>query len=212
MPGLYRAGDYDLAGFAVGAVERDAVLPRPDVAAGDVVLGLASSGLHSNGYSLARKIVATAGIGWDAPAPFDGARTLGEALLVPTRLYVKPCLAAIRTTGAVKALAHITGGGFTENIPRILPRGLGVAIDLGQVPAAPVFGWLARAGAVAQAEMLRTFNCGIGMVAVVARDRAQAVAATLTQHGETVATLGEVVAAADGAPRVRYAGRLPHGD
>ena len=130
MPGLYQAGDYDLAGFAVGAVERDAILPRADIRAGDVVLGLASSGIHSNGYSLVRKIVQRTGLRWDAPAPFDPARELGAALLEPTRIYVKSCLAALRETKAVKALAHITGGGFPDNIPRVLPKGLGVTLDL----------------------------------------------------------------------------------
>ena len=130
MPGLYQMGDYDLAGFAVGAVERDAILPRADVRAGDVILGLASSGIHSNGYSLVRKIVERTGLRWSAPAPFDPARELGAALLEPTRIYVKSCLAALRATKAVKALAHITGGGFPDNIPRVLPQGLGVMLDL----------------------------------------------------------------------------------
>src|SRR5262245_52759891 len=170
MPGLYRSGDYDLAGFAVGAAERGSLLPRSDVAAGDIVLGLASSGIHSNGYSLARKVVERSGLAWSAPAPLDSRRTLGEALLTPTRLYVKSCLAAFRETGAVKALAHITGGGFPDNIPRVLPDGLGVEIDLARVPVLPVFRWLAAAGSVAEGELLRTFNCGIGMVAVVDAD------------------------------------------
>ena len=134
MPGLYRDGDYDLAGFAVGAAERDALLPRGDIGAGDVVLGLASSGIHSNGYSLARRVVEKSGLGWDAPAPFDKTRTLGEALLTPTRIYVKSCLAAMRETKALKGLAHITGGGFPDNIPRVLPDGAGVALDLARVP------------------------------------------------------------------------------
>src|SRR5882672_3348334 len=133
MPGMYHDGDYDLAGFAVGAAERDALLPRADVAAGDVVLGLASSGVHSNGFSLVRKVVAASGLGWDARAPFDGAHTLGEALLAPTRIYVKSALAAIRETKAVKALAHITGGG-TDNIPRVLPDRIGVELDLPSMP------------------------------------------------------------------------------
>src|SRR5581483_2518483 len=176
MPGLYKPGDYDLGGFAVGAVERGEILPRADVAAGDVVLGLASSGLHSNGFSLVRKIVEVSGLKWDAPAPFAKGQSLGEAMLAPTRLYVKSCLAAIRETNAVKALAHITGGGFTENIPRALPKNLGVAIDLTKVPVLPVIKWLAATGGVAEPEMLRTFNCGIGMVAIVPADKADAVA------------------------------------
>src|SRR5882762_6260901 len=147
MPGLYKAGDYDLAGFAVGAVERNALLPR-DVKPGDVMLGLASSGLHSNGYSLARKVVQISGLRWDAPCPFAPGMTLGEAMLTPTRIYVRACLAAIRETGGVKALAHITGGGFTENIPRVLPESLTVRIDLARVPVAPVFKWLAATGGI----------------------------------------------------------------
>ena len=131
MPGIYQPGDYDLAGFAVGAAERDAILPR-DVAAGDIVLGLASSGVHSNGFSLVRKVADRAGLTWSAPAPFDSGKTLGEAVLTPTRLYVKSCLAAIRETKAVKALAHITGGGFPDNIPRVLPDGVGARIDICQ--------------------------------------------------------------------------------
>jgi phosphoribosylformylglycinamidine cyclo-ligase len=169
MPGLYKAGDYDLAGFAVGAAERDRLLPR-DVAAGDVVLGLASSGLHSNGYSLARKVVERSGLKWDAPCPFASGLTLGDAMLAPTRIYIRSCLAAIRESGGVKALVHITGGGFTENIPRVLPKGLSVRIDLSRVPYAPLFKWLAVTGDIAEAEMLRTFNCGVGMIVVVAAE------------------------------------------
>ena len=194
MPGLYAAGDYDLAGFSVGAVERDALLPR-SVAAGDVVLGLASSGLHSNGYSLARKVVEQSGLAWDAPCPFAPGMTLGDAMLAPTRIYVRSCLAAIRESGGVKALAHITGGGFTENIPRVLPEGLGVRVDLARVPFTPLFRWLAATGGIAEQEMLRTFNCGIGMVAVVAADKADAVVDVFRREGETVARLGGVIAA-----------------
>ena len=208
MPGIYAPRDYDLAGFAVGAVERDAVLPRPDIAPGDVVLGLASSGAHSNGFSLVHKIVEVSGLDWTAPAPFAPGATLGQALLTPTRIYVASCLAAIRETRAVKGLAHITGGGFTENIPRCLPKGLGARIDLARVPLLPVFQWLAATGGVAEPEMLRTFNCGVGMVAVVSPDRAEAVTAVLTAAGETVMRLGEIVTAAEGAPRVAYQGRL----
>jgi phosphoribosylformylglycinamidine cyclo-ligase len=211
MPGLYRAGDYDLAGFAVGAVERGELLPRSDIAAGDVVLGLASSGVHSNGYSLARKIVERAGLPWDTPAPFDPSRTLGRALLEPTRIYVSSCLAAIRGTKAVKALAHLTGGGFPENIPRVLPKGLGAEIDLPRVPVLPVFKWLAAAGGVAEAEMLRTFNCGIGMIAIAAAEHADAVAKTFAANGETVACLGKVVPVTGDGPRVRFAGHLDLG-
>ena len=208
MPGLYQTGDYDLAGFAVGAVERDAILPRPDVRAGDVILGLASSGIHSNGYSLVRKIVERTGLRWSAPAPFDPARELGAALLEPTRIYVKSCLAALRATKAVKALAHITGGGFPDNIPRVLPQGLGVMLDLHRVPVPPIFRWLADVGQVAEAEMLRTFNCGVGMVAVVAPGEADAVCNALVREGETVVPIGEVVAIARDTARVAYRGHL----
>ncbi len=207
MPGLYAAGDYDLAGFAVGAAERGTLLPRNDIRPGDAVLGIASSGVHSNGFSLVRRVVEKSGLKWDAPAPFDPARKLGEAVLTPTRLYVKSCLAAIRETKAVKALAHITGGGFPDNIPRVLPDGLGVTIDLSRVPVLPVFQWLARTGNIAESEMLRTFNCGVGMIALVEANKADAVAAILQREGDTVVRLGEVIAAGDGA-QVTYTGRL----
>jgi phosphoribosylformylglycinamidine cyclo-ligase len=206
MPGLYQAGDYDLAGFAVGAAERGTLLPR-DVAAGDAVLGLASSGVHSNGYSLVRKVVEARDLAWSAPAPFDPARSLGEAMLTPTRIYVASCLAAIRETGAVKALAHITGGGFPDNIPRVLPEGFAVHLDLARVAVPGVFRWLATAGAIAQGEMLRTFNCGVGMIAIVEPGAADTVAALLERHGERVMRLGEVTAAGP-AGAVTYQGRL----
>jgi phosphoribosylformylglycinamidine cyclo-ligase len=206
MPGLYAAGDYDLAGFSVGAVERDALLPR-GIAAGDVVLGLASSGPHSNGYSLARKVVETSGISWEAPAPFAPAMTLGEAMLSPTRIYVRACLAAIRETSGVKALAHITGGGFTDNIPRVLPAGLSVRIDLTEVNALPVFRWMAKVGGIAELEMLRTFNCGVGMIVVADPAQVHNVVGALRREGEVVSRLGEIVAA-EGEARVIYDGTL----
>jgi phosphoribosylformylglycinamidine cyclo-ligase len=208
MPGVYRDDDYDLAGFAVGAVERVAILPRSDIRAGDVLLGLASSGVHSNGFSLVRKVVARSRLKWGAPAPFDKKRKLGAAVLTPTRIYVKSCLAAIRKTRAIKALAHITGGGFPDNVPRVLPKALGARIDLSRVPVLPVFRWLAEAGGIAEREMLRTFNCGIGMVAVVEPRVADKAAAVLEREGETVVRLGELVPAAKGKPRVTYTGRL----
>jgi phosphoribosylformylglycinamidine cyclo-ligase len=211
MPGLYRDGDYDLAGFAVGAAERDALLPRPNIGAGDMVLGLASSGIHSNGYSLARRVAEKSGLPWDAPAPFDKSKTLGEALLTPTRIYVKSCLAAMRETTVLKGLAHITGGGFPDNIPRVLPEGAGVALDLARVPVLPVFKWLAATGGIAEPEMLRTFNCGIGMIAIVDAGGADAISDVLTRAGETVVRLGRVTAAGAGAQRVSYSGRLDLG-
>ena len=201
MPGMYHDGDFDLAGFAVGAMERGTELPQ-GVGAGDVLLGLASDGVHSNGYSLVRKVVAAAGLAWSDPAPFAD-DTLGRALLVPTRLYVKPALAAIRA-GGVHGLAHITGGGLTENLPRILPVGLGAEIDLSSWSLPPVFQWLAAAGGIAAPEMLKTFNCGIGMVLVVAADRADALTALLAEAGETVARLGEVTEGAG----IRYRAEL----
>jgi phosphoribosylformylglycinamidine cyclo-ligase len=205
---MYRDGDYDLAGFAVGAAERGQLLPAGDIAEGDVILGLASSGVHSNGYSLVRKIVELSGLGWDTTAPFDAGKTLGEALLEPTKIYVKPLLKAIRETGAIKALAHITGGGFPENIPRVLPKALAAEVDLAAIPVKPVFRWLASTGGVAEKEMLRTFNCGIGMIAVVPADKAAEVAAVLTAEGETVVTLGRMIARAEGAAGVSYKGTL----
>jgi phosphoribosylformylglycinamidine cyclo-ligase len=208
MPGIYQSGDYDLAGFAVGAVERGQILPRSDIAEGDVMLGLASSGVHSNGFSLVRKVAEHAGLNWNDPAPFAPGKTLGEAVLAPTRLYVKSCLAAIRETGAVKALAHITGGGFPDNIPRALPKHLGVRIDLSRVPVLPVFKWLAKAGDVAVPEMLRTFNCGIGMVVVVAPNAAAQVRAVFERNGESVVDLGEVVPLAPDAEPVQTTGML----
>jgi phosphoribosylformylglycinamidine cyclo-ligase len=207
MPGLYQAGDYDLAGFAVGAVSRANLLPRTDIAPGDVVIGLASTGVHSNGFSLVRRIAASAGLSWDKPAPFDPSRPLGEALLTPTRLYVRSCLAAIRETKAVKALAHITGGGFVDNIPRVLPASLGVMLDLDRVPVLPVFKWLAATGGVSEPEMLRTFNCGIGMVAVLDPAAAPAACASFAANGERVVQLGEVVMAS-GDDRTGFRGHL----
>jgi phosphoribosylformylglycinamidine cyclo-ligase len=201
MPGMYAAEDFDLAGFAVGAMERGTALPA-DVAEGDVLLGLASDGVHSNGYSLVRKVVERAALTWDAPAPFADA-SLGTALLAPTRLYVKPALAAIRA-GGVHALAHITGGGLTENLPRILPDDLGADIDLAAWSLPPVFAWLAREGGIAQAEILKTFNAGIGMVLVVAPEQADALTTLLTDAGERVCTLGHVTEGAG----IRYSGSL----
>ncbi len=190
MPGMYEAGDFDLAGFAVGAMERGAMLPF-GVAEGDVLLGLASDGVHSNGYSLVRGIVARAGLAWDAPAPFAN-DTLGAALLAPTRLYVRSALAALRA-GGVHALAHITGGGLTENLPRVLPEGLGAQVDLSTWTLPPVFRWLADEGRLDQPEMLKTFNAGIGMVLVVDQTQADALEENLRASGETVYRIGTVV-------------------
>jgi phosphoribosylformylglycinamidine cyclo-ligase len=182
-------------------MERGHDLPQ-GVVEGDVLLGLASDGVHSNGYSLVRKVVELSGLGWDAPCPF-GTGTLGQALLTPTRLYVKPALAAIRA-GGVHALAHITGGGLTENLPRVLPEGLGCQINLSAWKLPPVFDWLQKTGGIAESEMLKVFNSGIGMVLVVAADQADALTASLSQSGETVYRLGTITQG-DG---VRYSGHL----
>jgi phosphoribosylformylglycinamidine cyclo-ligase len=208
MPGIYHGGDYDLAGFAVGAAERGELLPRGDIAPGDALIGLASSGVHSNGYSLVRRLVTEARLGWQDRAPFaaaasaadsEGATTLAEALLTPTRIYVKPLLAALAATGgageagAILALSHITGGGLSENLPRVLPANVAAAVDLTSFSVPPVFGWLAEAGRLDDAEMLRTFNCGIGMVVVAAKARAGEVMAALAAAGESPVLIGEIV-------------------
>ena len=207
MPGLYADGDYDLAGFCVGAVERDAVLPRADMAAGDVVLGLASDGLHANGFSLVRRVVRAAGLDYGDAAPFAPGLSLGEALLAPTRIYVPGCLAALAPSaggGGIKGLAHITGGGLTENLPRILPDGLAADLDAAAWPVPPVFRWLKDQGGIASAEMYRTFNAGIGMAVVCAAGDRDRVTEALTAAGETVHAMGRLVTAADDAgPRVR---------
>jgi phosphoribosylformylglycinamidine cyclo-ligase len=207
MPGLYAGRDYDLAGFAVGAAERGRLLPKPGLKAGDVALGFASSGVHSNGFSLVRRIVERSGLSYDAPAPFAPSLTLGQALLAPTRIYVKPLLQALPASPSILALAHITGGGFPDNLPRVLPDGLGVALDLNAFAPPPVFGWLAEIGGLEPSEMLRTFNCGIGMVVFVAAEASAEVADALRAAGLESATIGEVVAAESG-PRVRFSGRL----
>ena len=198
MPGMYAKGDYDLAGFAVGAVERDQALTGADVKEGDVILGLASSGVHSNGFSLVRKIVEQSGIGWTEPCPFDQKNSLGEALMTPTRIYVKSVLAAIKS-GGVKALAHITGGGLIDNVPRVLPDSLQADIDGTSWKLPAVFGWLAKTGGVPRDDLIRTFNCGIGMVVVVAPDAETRVTQTFKDNGETVHRIGSIVKRADGA-------------
>jgi phosphoribosylformylglycinamidine cyclo-ligase len=192
MPGMYSGNDYDLAGFAVGAAERGQLLPRDDIAAGDVLIGLPSSGVHSNGYSLVRRLVTEAELAWDARAPFAPSVSLASALLEPTRIYVRPVLKAIRDTGGIKGLAHITGGGLSENLPRILPRGLAGHIDLGTWKAPAVFGWLRQVSNLGDAEMLRTFNCGIGLIVVAERAQAEAVMLALRESGEAPLRIGEI--------------------
>jgi phosphoribosylformylglycinamidine cyclo-ligase len=197
MPGMYADGDYDLAGFSVGAVERDALLPRADITPGDVILGLASDGIHSNGFSLVRRIVERSGLGYRAPAPF-ASTSVGEALLAPTRIYVKPLLTAIRTTQAVKGIAHITGGGLPGNVPRCLPDGLRARLDARRWQLPAVFQWLQQSGGVPSDDMLRTFNCGIGMIVIVPARDAATVSECLTVAGETVSAIGMIERGPDG--------------
>ncbi len=207
MPGLYAKGDFDLAGFAVGAVERHAILPKKGaMREGDVLIGVKSSGVHSNGYSLVRKVVETSGLAWDAPAPFAPGMALGEALLTPTRLYVRCTLAALHT-GGIKGLAHITGGGVTDNLPRALPDGLDAEVDLGSWQPLPVFGWLAKTAGIAEREMLRTFNCGIGLVAVVAAEQAGHVIDAFQECGDKAVRIGHLIRG-EGETKVVYRGAL----
>ncbi len=193
MPGLYAHNDYDLAGFAVGAAERGRLLPKGELKPGDVVFGLPSSGVHSNGFSLVRRIVERTGLAWDAPAPFAPGKTLAQALLTPTRIYVKGLLAALKATDGVLALAHITGGGFPDNIPRVLPDSVAVRLDLDAIDPPPVFGWLAREGGVVEKEMLRTFNCGIGMIVVAQASKAGEVETALRNAGEKPVRVGQII-------------------
>jgi phosphoribosylformylglycinamidine cyclo-ligase len=195
MPGLYAAGDFDIAGFAVGAAERGTLLPRPGLKPGDLVFGLPSSGIHSNGFSLVRRIVARSGLEWGAPAPFDPQHSLAAALLTPTRLYVRPLLQALRQTRGIHALAHITGGGYPDNLPRVLDDGLAVLLDLSAFSPQPVFSWLVSAGNLDEAEMLRTFNCGFGMAAFVSADREGEAREALTSAGLSPMLIGELVPA-----------------
>jgi phosphoribosylformylglycinamidine cyclo-ligase len=193
MPGLYAPGDFDIAGFAVGAAERGTLLPRPGLQLGDLVFGLPSSGVHSNGFSLVRRIVERSGLKWDGPAPFDPQHSLGQALLTPTRLYVRPLLAALERTRGIHALAHITGGGYPDNLPRVLDDGLAVSLDLDAFAPQPVFSWLASAGGLDEAEMLRTFNCGFGMAAFVSADRDEEAREALAGAGLAPVLIGELV-------------------
>lgn len=192
---ILSAGDYDLAGFAVGAVERGLLLPRNDIAPGDVLLGLPSTGLHSNGFSLVSAVLARTDTAYSAPCPWDASTTLGRALLAPTAIYARGVLPAARAGSIIKAMAHITGGGFVDNVPRALPASLGARIDVARWTLPPVFRWLMRAGAIAPSEMVRTFNCGIGMVLVVAQDKVGDAIRALEDAGQKeVYTVGEVVA------------------
>ncbi|MFZ4540604.1 MAG: phosphoribosylformylglycinamidine cyclo-ligase [Rickettsiales bacterium] len=206
MPGMYQGEEYDLAGFCVGAVARDQLIPKPTMQAGDVLLGIGSRGVHSNGYSLVRKLVKDSGVDLAAPSPFPcAASTFGEALLSPTRIYVKSLL-PILAQGTIKGLAHITGGGLTENLPRVLPRELSANIDLNSWKLPSLFGWMQTVGSIPEHEMLTTFNCGIGMIAVVAASEAASVSAALKTSGEDVYTIGSLTPATD--TRVNYTGAL----
>lgn len=199
MPGMYIKGDYDLAGFAVGAVERDKLITGKSIAVGDVILGLASTGLHANGFSLVRHIISDLGINYSDAAPFTGDNeSLGDVLLTPTRIYVKSCLEAI-DTGNIKGLAHITGGGFFDNVPRILSEHLAAVIDVASWKRPPIFEWLARSGNISTNEMIRDFNCGIGMIAIVSRDRANEIQDILRKNGETVYEIGFIAPANAGS-------------
>jgi phosphoribosylamine--glycine ligase/phosphoribosylformylglycinamidine cyclo-ligase len=203
MPGMYHADDYDLAGFAVGAVERELLLPTPDICAGDVLIALPSSGAHSNGFSLIRKIVSLSGLSLSSPSPWSSGQTLGEALLTPTKIYIKQLLPGIRAS-LFKGMSHITGGGFTENIPRIFEKesNLGVTLDLNTWELPAMWKWLMKTGNVAPTEMARTFNCGVGMVIVVAADKAQEALDSVRQQGEEAFVMGKVEQGAG----VRYVG------
>jgi len=193
MPGIYKDGDYDLAGFSLGAVERGKLLPKKNVQPGDILLGIPSSGVHSNGFSLVRKVIDVSGADLQANAPFDRSRPLIDALLVPTRIYVKSVLSALKANDGIKALCHVTGGGFVDNIPRVLPAGAAAKVDLDAIHLLPVFQWLAKAGNIEETEMLRTFNCGIGMIVVAAAADVKAVSDAFTQAGERIAPIGEIV-------------------
>lgn len=193
MPGMYAQGDYDLAGFAVGACERSALLPSRDLTEGDIILGLNASGLHSNGFSLVRRIVQQSSLKWEDPAPFNPQMSLGRALLTPTRIYVKSLLPIIQNYQGIKALAHITGGGFPENIPRVLPSSLCAEINLSAIQVPSVFSWIAKQGKIEKTEMLRTFNCGIGMIVIVAQQAVEKITQELEMQGETVTNLGVLI-------------------
>jgi phosphoribosylformylglycinamidine cyclo-ligase len=202
MPGMYSEGDYDLAGFAVGAAEREDILTGATVSDGDIILGLASSGLHSNGFSLVRRVIEASGIEYAANAPFAPENSLGDALLMPTRIYVRSCLAALKS-GGVRAFAHITGGGLTENLPRVLKDELAAEINSSAWVIPAVFEWLADQGGIEESEMRRTFNCGIGMAVIVEKGKATKVRSVLEEHGETVHEIGGITSRGSG-PAVRF--------
>ena len=206
MPGMYKDGDYDLAGFCVGAVDRENILTGDGVEEGDILLGLASSGVHSNGFSLVRRLVEDSGLGYHDSCPFDETKDFGTALLEPTKIYVKSTLAALRT-GHIKAISHITGGGFVENIPRILPENVAAHVDAGKWILPPVFDWLREAGNLNPLEMAKTFNCGIGLVVIVKASGSDDVQKIFEQQGETVYTLGHIVKRSENEPATIVTGQ-----
>ena len=206
MPGLYAPGDFDLAGFAVGAAERGTLLPRAGLKPGDAVFGIPSSGVHSNGFSLVRRIVSRSGLAWNSPAPFEPSRSLAAALLTPTRLYVRPLLEALSSSRGILALAHITGGGYGDNLPRVLSADLAVLLDLDAFAPPSVFSWLATSGAIAEDEMLRTFNCGFGMAAFASAEHEEEARGALAAAGLAPALIGRVVTRS--GPSVVMHGRL----
>lgn len=200
MPGMYKKGHYDLAGFAVGAVERKDILPKlDDIKDGDIILGIASSGVHSNGFSLVRKLIEKEGLDYNGKSPFESSKTLAESIIIPTKIYVKSCLAAAKA--GAKAFAHITGGGFTENIPRVLPSDISAEINCGSWDFLPVFKWLAEKGNIDEAEMLKTFNCGVGMIVVVSASDVNNVKDALKKSGEKVFEIGRII---KGDGQVKY--------
>lgn len=203
MPGIYREGDFDLAGFSVGVVERDLILDHSSVAHGNVLIGLASSGPHSNGYSLIRKVIEVSGATLDQPFSDDDPATLGEALLTPTTIYVKPLLQALKQFD-IRALAHITGGGLTENLPRVLPDNCKAEIDLNSWERPEIFNWLQREGNIEQQEMLKTFNCGIGMVLVVSEEQSEEIINSFKLQQIPSWKIGQISAAETDTPYVEY--------
>ena len=199
MPGMYSDNDYDLAGFCVGAVERSRIIDGTTVCAGDIVLGLASSGIHSNGFSLVRKLIEVSKVDYNDPCSFENGKTFGEALLCPTKIYVKSCLAALKAD-CIKGLSHITGGGFVENMPRILPPGVKVDVDASLWKLPPVFEWLRTAGNITPIEMAKTFNCGIGMAVIVPADKAEQAKKIFEKNGEVAYYIGTVSSKAGDEP------------
>ena len=198
LPGMYHDGDYDLAGFAVGAVERDAIITGETITAGDVVIGISSSGIHSNGYSLVRKIVKDAGLTFADKAPFSNSQTIGEVLMTPTKIYTRALMPLIKQAGTIKGMAHITGGGLTENIPRVLPDGIGVHLDMGKWVKPAVFGWLKKTADIDPSEMVRTLNCGIGMIVIASAENADKIVSHLNGAGEIASVIGQAVAVTNG--------------